>query len=486
MKLLLAGANCRNAAALEVIIQSIWQDAQIERLDRDAWPDLASAPPQLAACELLVLDLLGMGRIRWTLQTQAELEALASGRRVALMLPSGTAGDAFEQAWAPGTAPVMLRHPVSAKDMRAALLLAAQRPVVRAAPPRSKPAPVVPAADRPAAPAPSPASGIEPLALTEVLFEHLPEMVHEVTLPPRRQRVLEPEPASLWLDLLLPDLARHDDTPAPRKPTDAGLHHGADVDLHASDMSPTLPQTFWHEPEPEPSARPVQPCGLTRRGRRRITAAYPAIAKAAFVNVILDVAMQTTPCRLDVGQHTAAVFCPQENWVATNISTPFRRRLTQHKLMLQLLATSSLTMAQALEQATPLFGRRADGRRPLDAFLWSLVFSTFERSVPAPAADVHFMLTSMPNFTRLPGAPELFIRLALACLRQQRSVRELTRQFADEDVALVHLFAICALLSGMAVPMAAPQGTPLPEPAPAPAETPSVRGRLQSLLGRWF
>ena len=172
--------------------------------------------------------------------------------------------------------------------------------------------------------------------------------------------------------------------------------------------------------------------------------------------------------------------------MATNVSTPSRRRLTHHKLMMQLLATSSLTMAQALEQATPLFGRSAAGRRPLDAFLWSLVFSTFERSVPAPAADVHFMLTSMPNFTRLPGAPELFIRLALACLRQQRSVRELTRQFADEDVALVHLFAICALLSGMAVPMAAPQGTPLPEPAPAPAETPSVRGRLQSLLGRWF
>lgn len=484
MKLLLAGASCRNAAALEVIIQSIWQGAQVERLDRDDWPDLTTAPPQLAACELLVLDLLGMGRIRWTLQTQAELEALVSGRRVALMLPSGTAGDAFEQAWEPGTAPVMLRHPVSAKDMREALLLAAKRPPVQTVAPRTKPAPAVPAPERVAAPASSPASVIEPLALTEVLFEHLPEMVHEVTMPPWHQRVPEPEPASLWLDLLLPDLAPHDDPPAPRKPTDAGLHRGSELDLLASDPTPTLPQTFWHEPEP--AARPVPPCGLTRRGRRRIATAYPAVAKAAFVNVILDVAMQAAPCRLDVGQHTAAVFCPQENWVATNISTPFRRRLTQHKLMLQLLATSSLTMAQAIEQATPLFGRRADGRRPLDAFLWSLVFSTFEHSVPAPAADVHFMLTSMPNFTRLPGAPELFIRLSLACLRRQRSVRELTRQFADEDLALVHLFVICALLSGMAVPMAAPGAAPLPEPPPAPAEAPSVRGRLQSLLGRWF
>lgn len=484
MNLLLAGANFRNAAALEVIIRSIWQDAQVERLDRHDWPDLTIAPPQFADCDLLVLDLLGMGRIRWTLQTQAALEALASGRRLAVMLPSGTAGDAFEQAWAPGTAPVMLRHPVSAKDMREALLFAAQRPVVLAAPLRTKPAPAVPATERAAAPAPSPASVIEPLALTEVLFEHLPEMVHEVTMPPSRQRVPEPEPASLWLDLLLPDLAPHDDPPAPRKPTDAGLHLGGDFDLQAGDPSPTLPQTFWHGPEP--AARPVQPCGLTRRGRRRITAAYPAVAKAAFVNVILDVAMQAAPCRLDVGQHTAAVFCPQENWVATNISTPFRRRLTQHKLMLQLLATSSLTMAQAIEQATPLFGRRADGRRPLDEFLWSLVFSTFERSVPAPATDVHFMLASMPNFTRLPGAPELFIRLSLACLRQQRSVRELTREFADEDLALVHLFVICALLSGMAVPMAAPGGAPLPEPRPAPAEAPSARGRLQSLLGRWF
>jgi len=484
MKLLLAGANGRNAAALEVIIRSIWQDAQIERLDRDAWPDLAILPPQLAACELLVLDLLGMGRIRWALQTQAELEALASGRRLALMLPSGTAGDAFEQAWAPGMTPVMLRHPVSAKDMREALLLAARRPPVLAVPLRPKTVPLVPATERVAAPLPSPASGIEPLALTEVLFEQLPEMVHEVTMPPGRQRAAEPEPASLWLDLLLPDLARHDDAPSPRQPSDAARLRGADIDLQANDMSPTLPQTFWHEPEP--AVRPVQPCGFTKRGRRRVTAAYPAIAKAAFVNVILDVAMQDAPCRLDVGQHTAAVFCPQENWVATNISTPFRRRLTQHKLMLQLLATSSLTMAQALEQASPLFGRRTDGRRPLDAFLWSLVFSTFEHSVPAAVTDVHFMLAVMPNFTRLPGAPELFIRLSLACLRQSRSTRELIHEFADEDRALVHLFVICALLSGMAVPMAAPRIAPLPEPAPASAQAPSVRGRLQSLLGRWF
>ena len=94
--------------------------------------------------------------------------------------------------------------------------------------------------------------------------------------------------------------------------------------------------------------------------------------------------------------------------------------------LLQAIPTST---GEAFGEATPLFGRRSDGRRPLDAFLWSLVFSTFEHAVLANVADIEFVLQAIPNFTRLPEVPSVFLKLSLSCLQQPQSVSALLRMF---------------------------------------------------------
>lgn len=242
----------------------------------------------------------------------------------------------------------------------------------------------------------------------------------------------------------------------------------------------------------EPAAQVVplraQPCALTSEACACVKAAYPAVAETRYLNLVLDTVLRSGPTKLSVAQRTVAVFWPQENWVASNITTAFRRRLTQHKLMTQLLSSAEISPSEAFGEATPLFGRRSDGRRPLDAFLWSLVFSTFEHAVLANVADIEFVLQAIPNFTRLPEVPPVFLKLSLACLQQPQSVSALLRMFDTEDKAVIHLFVVCALLSGLAVPHRQAQAAmPAVDPVvPEPGHELPKRGVFRSLLSRLF
>jgi hypothetical protein len=112
--------------------------------------------------------------------------------------------------------------------------------------------------------------------------------------------------------------------------------------------------------------------------------------------------------------------------------------------------------------------------------------------------DLKFSLHQMPNFPRLPAVPDTFLQLSLACLHQPRSVTGLVKTFAHLDPKLVHLFVICAMVSGMAQPLAsrprpldAPQNAAEPAvvvtpDAMAPAPAPMAPGFFKSLLHRLF
>lgn len=333
-----------------------------------------------------------------------------------------------------------------------------------------------------------------------------------------------------WPDLYLPDL-ECPDPDAPRSPPSWAPPPARVVDapwaLSMLDtapgmlplpVDPVMPRVFTASapslevtvpvppPRPVPVAAPpaavspesdehvpplrAQPCALTAEACACIKSAYPAVAEVRYLNLILDMSLRAGPTKLSVAQRTVAVFWPQENWVASNITTAFRRRLTQHKLMAQLLSSEEISPGEAFGEATPLFGRRSDGRRPLDGFLWSLAYSTFENAVPVAVADVEFVLNAVPNFTRLPEVPPLFLKLALACLQQPQSVSALMRTFDTENKAMIHLFVLCAMLSGLAVPhrqavVAQPGSKAEPVVPQARADVPK-RGVFRSLLSRLF
>ena len=181
-----------------------------------------------------------------------------------------------------------------------------------------------------------------------------------------------------------------------------------------------------------------------------LLAACPDIARNPYLNLICNIVMRRSPSELRITTRTSAVFFPAENWVASNISTAFRKRLTQHEMMLQIVQVHQLQEEHAHDRAARLFGRRGDGPRSLDAFMWSLVFTTFEQSPPVSIGDLHFQVHRFPNFARLHKMPDLFSQLSQVCMRQPQSLSGLKRAFSKYDPNLVTLFVACTILSGVA------------------------------------
>ncbi len=181
-----------------------------------------------------------------------------------------------------------------------------------------------------------------------------------------------------------------------------------------------------------------------------LLAACPDVARNPYLNLICNIVMRRSPSELRITTRTGAVFFPAENWVASNISTAFRKRLTQHEMMLQIVQVHQLQEEHAHDRAARLFGRRGDGPRSLDAFMWSLVFTTFEQSPPVSVGDLHFQVHRFPNFARLHKMPDLFSQLSQVCMRQPQSLSGLKRAFSKYDPNLVTLFVACTILSGVA------------------------------------
>ncbi|HRD99025.1 MAG TPA: hypothetical protein PLA97_21815, partial [Rubrivivax sp.] len=190
--------------------------------------------------------------------------------------------------------------------------------------------------------------------------------------------------------------------------------------------------------------------GLSEQVLQTLWSLCPQAGQNAYLRLICTASLKPEPQVFQIGSHSGVVVHAGENWVASNISSAMRRRLTAHPLMLQIVETRTLQDAEAHATAARFFGRRQDGRRPLDTFLWGLVYSTFVAAPPPVRGDLRFRLERFPNFTRMAPQPDLFIQLALLSLRAPQSINGLVRSFSRHDPRLVTLFVLCAVLSGTA------------------------------------
>ena len=128
MKVALAGLTAREETALIMLVGKTLPDFQCGAVP-------AGRQTPLPPADLYVLDLAGRGLARWTQEAQESLLQSLNGAPAVLVAP------AFDQTWLALDASrmksqqlVMLHKPYGIEDMRAALLEAAPRKPVRAAP----------------------------------------------------------------------------------------------------------------------------------------------------------------------------------------------------------------------------------------------------------------------------------------------------------------------------------------------------------------
>lgn len=442
-RVLLAGMTPQTASAVELMVRSEFGAVDIARHDRALQRTPAALAPQILPDDLLVLDLMGLG---WALCTPARAQSLGrdllATRPAVLLLPPEAAAPGGHGGWASAVAAagsgsgsalrLAVPHPASMTSMRHALRqLHSALQAGAAAPPPSAPAPV-----------PDTAPDTADWADTRPPFADTAACATQL------------RPAAVA---------------APSAVAAAASRHGA-------------------APVPATRApRGAAPFALTAEAHAAVCAACPAVVANPFLALVFAVVLQGRPQAFHVGRQTGAVFHPAHNWVASNISTALRRRLTQHRLMLEISAVQPLDEAQVLDQARTLYGRRDDGRRALDGFIWALVHNSFDDAPPPVDGALGFHLRRLPDFTRLPQVPDAFLQMALLCLRGPQTVAALRHAYPALHPDRVGLFVLCALLSGLAVVRPMRSGFPAAErrPAARPVAAPQ-RSVLRSLLARLF
>lgn len=122
MRILIAAPSHQTVTAVEIVARAIWPGATFVLLPRNA---RASVPQQSIAavqCDLCVLDMLGLGWSRWSIENEEQLNILLAGRSAILLLPPGNSGnwpdaDGSVNQWGR----IALQRPVSTSALREAL-----------------------------------------------------------------------------------------------------------------------------------------------------------------------------------------------------------------------------------------------------------------------------------------------------------------------------------------------------------------------------
>lgn len=508
MKVLIAGLSDPSATAMERVVVSVFPGAQVLRQQRGV--SLQSPDPWSVArrCDLCIVDLIGLGLARWTGERLDQLQSLVLGDHSAVVLaPPGDGGgwlEALPALQATGGLRVLLQHPLRASTMRkvlgdmrphaeaeAAARAATSKLLAKAARPTQQPAPAraAPAASPPAVarlprrpPARAPAvvqQGQPPFAPVELrdVLSHVPH--HEPESPRRAMPISKAAPARAALPAPPPARMLRAAPPLARRRGRLGAPLPPAWDEAPDTFSVTSDEPAQAAPAPAPAAAVHEAFGLTQRALDALLAVCPEAGQNAYLQMICKAALKGVPQEFQIGSHSGVVVHGTQNWVASNISSALRKRLTAHALMLQIVESRPLPEDQAFSTAARLFGRRQDGRRPLDTFVWGLVYSTFEAAPPLAQGDLRLQLRRFPNFTRMAPQPDLFIQLALLCARAPHSIDELVRIFARHDPRQVMLFVICAVMSGSASVLPASQpavaeATAAPAAAAADAHAPAA------------
>jgi hypothetical protein len=426
MNILIAGLSRGSAIAVELIAGSVWPDPTFVRVERRVSTSLSEQSPEAIDCDVCMVDVLGLGLSRWSPSREAELNDYLLGRPTIVLVPPGAGGGWLDASGRTADkTAIRLQHPVSANTLKE--------------------------------------------SLTQ-LRENL-KSLEKRALVPHRDVFLDPDA----------------DTGEQLRSDKADRGKGR----YGAPVAPNERMTEVPVDRVASTQSPASALGLKRveNGVAALLAACPEIEKNDYLKLVLTCLALDKPSELRLSPQSAVVFCPADNWVASNISVIIHKRMSQHPLMVQLAEATELSKEAAIDQAARLFDGGTDKIRPLDTTVWRLVYYIFHAAPPVAQANIRFQLTSFPNFTRMRMQPDLYLQLALVCMRQPQSITSLQRMFPKHDPGAITLFAVCAVLSGMASVLS---DTPVqPDRAIPPVKAPGLdatrkRGFFKALLDKLF
>lgn len=465
MKVLVAGLSTQSSAAVELIIGSVFRGATIVQHPRGPGCTTVALASDAGYCDFCVIDLVGLG---WTIRTperETALQDCVLGDRPAIvLLPNGESGWAASAVLKDRALPrIGLLQPASMTSLQEALLQVRRRSPSNWAPRTADQArtaarfAATPAATTRgwAASAERRPALAEPVTVTGRPASELPSIGERSKFAPETA----PQPIRASTATAV--------TPVAAMPAADSTSSKRTADGSAGLLSPT-------------------PFRLDGAEHRAVAEACPQLRDEAFLDLVLDRLERGTACEIRIGSRAGIVLCPERNWAVSNLSVALRRRIAQHRPMLDIIETRSLSPAEAARAARGFYGRRRDGRRALDTFVFSFVHALLGDDPPEVDGGLTFSLRRFPDFTRLQPVGDLHLQLALHALQRTQTVAELRATFARHDPRQVSLFVVCALLSGIGTTMLRTAPAELAAPARAERKQATRLGFIRSLLAKLF
>ncbi|SFB80768.1 hypothetical protein SAMN05216344_103232 [Polaromonas sp. OV174] len=210
---------------------------------------------------------------------------------------------------------------------------------------------------------------------------------------------------------------------------------------------------------------------------------FPELQKHLLLARLLDLLATDKPYELRLSLHHAIVMHPAQGWVAYSAVPEMLARLAQHGGAVSTMSARELSDQEALQRVT----RSAAVRASLDTFLWLIADLSLGRQTPPALRDAELKLHSMPGFTRIPGAGNLYLQLAAICVRLPQTLSGLRAVFPHHDPAEIARFMLLSTASGLGqlrLVEAGARAKPAPRAALQPARA-SV-GFFRSMLQKLF
>ncbi|HMS26856.1 MAG TPA: hypothetical protein PKC80_05730 [Burkholderiaceae bacterium] len=453
MKILLIGLSRGSAIAVEMLASVVWSDPEYARIERNMTATLGEIPRQMRDYDLCMIDLLGIGYSRCNAEREIALKQIILSRPALIFIPPGSGGgwltSEMLQDCKLQTAKhcLQVQHPISTTILREAMKELQRKISLK-----------MHDTDLPANKLESKQISTS-LADKQVTphqeiynFETIADIVSDTT------------------ELTRKGLGRWGG-PQHKLPSISNQNLSA----NAIEQGAQIP--------------PVAPFKLTEFNYAYLIAAAPALKDNQYLALTYQCLLYPNPTELRIASHSATVFCPNENWVASNVSKALVSRMISHGMMVKLATVSHITDDNQKQRALALSSDQTDKRKALDAEVWRLVFHVMREKPIFSNVDVRFQLNRFPNFTRIHGMPDVYIQLALLCMRQPQTLKGLQSLFPQQDPQLITLFVACALSSGMANVLTHTSSYPKPTAESLPMFTHKParnRSFLRSLFDKLF
>ena len=453
MKILLIGLSRGSAIAVEMLASVVWNEPEYARIERNMTATLGEIPREMRDYDLCMIDLLGIGYSRCTAEREMALKQVIQSRPALIFIPPGSGGgwlnSVMLQDCQVHTAAhcLTVQHPISTTILREAMKDLHRRMSLKS---QSSNLPVINQFDTQHA---EKNAGNHPTQKLENYdLETLADIVTDTSELARKGM-------GRW------------GGPIAKRPPISNQHSF----VNSLGNGAQLPA--------------VTPFTLTEFNYAYLIAAAPELKENHYLALTYQCLLYPKSTELRIATHATTVFCPIENWVASNVSKALVSRMINHEMMVKLAKVLQISDDTQKKRALELSSDQSDKRKALDAEVWRLVFYVMRDKPLLSNVDVRFQLNRFPNFTRIHGMPDLYIQLSLLCMRQPQTLKGLQSLFPKKNSQLIALFVCCALSSGMATvltttnPIEKTKTESLPVFTHKPARS---RSFLRSLLDKLF